>query len=1041
MYNMPLVRPLGEQMLRLEGLKNHASAALDAHARGRLITGLYPYQDLALPKILGKITGDLSQPQALIAQEQGLTSKQQVEAATSFGKSKLFTVLADTCGIGRPAHEGSPDPLRALFVSYRQIGAQQLYEACHKFTPHISASLYAGHKKSLAGDVVSLTYTGLDIMRKKQEAGEPTPLDGHYFDLILCDEAHHRWGIDFKESVDYFARNRIEVAMSGTPRVTPNNKDIPTTFRCSLRSIIALGKASAVQALSFATEYELYRTKRQVPATTEWDGAFSEHELAPLITNDQRNAQIVELIKVFAAQDRMVLTSAVPGQDCYHAKLLAALASEQYIVDPITGKSRKLVIEAVDGNMPRAKLHAILERSRVPFSEGGLDGITTVSLLEEAWDNPNVGALVVARPYEKIGLGQFVGRAMRRGRHEVTIIAELVDRAKNGPRSALLKEILDEPDYYSGQVIGTEEVAQRYNGMSGWKRGKGPSKTQNPQSFWRPPSSRMPIITPQMLSETLTRWQENATDYLEQLIREETYTTTQQGLGAPPEQSIQLARLYELPKVQASGVGINAFRNILEKEGQFECTLADGVTGPLCYVLEQEKVLAFIDQYTFSDVAPAGYINRESLSIKLGISRVTLKNLVKACGDIELETYRCPTSGRKLGHYSPEAVIRIEAALAARNHKKEPPAHLISLVDLAKDMGAEANMIGNYFTSSLGVKLEYYYPNAKATGPLLRYCTLDQAKMARKHYQHEPVPDTAVRFDKLADEFGMSEAEVVYVAKELDLEQLIKKGRVMTYVHNQIPSEEESSQEKPKFVYPYFCDDETANQQLREKLATISRQDAAGAARPIPKPTPADLPEAAYVPTAPDEVLPSSSVKSPTPNPIQRHKKSPESHPFSLILSQLEELSVGCNPDLLPAIIRRAGVVREVRQGQGGVWQGSANAITVIAEHIKQFRPAAPGMYSVTDLALRYSARKLLRRDIEAVAQQCTTADQLEAMRKWRVQQIGNRQVVDIFYNQQLMEYVVDDIETAIAHHNLPQLIGRPLGVASVSQPRRSPAG
>lgn len=930
-----------ERLLRQQGMRGYIEEYRLGMEQGTIDPGLLPYQEPHFPKVLDHFLTHLKTP--VNPQDPDLLDRltyvQTADAAMGFGKSFFLARMAEAVGIGRPAHQYSEAPLRALYLSYRTLGVDEIYKACSKFVPNITATRHEGAatKKSVSGQIVVMTYKALCHMIQAQAAGRPTVLDGHFFDLIGTDENHHRWAEEFRTAVDTVARGALEYGQSGTLRTSIKGREPPpVSFRHRIRTMVDDGDAPSVQLLGFPTGQELKAKPRTDDAYAELDQEFTLRETGPLALSTERNVQIVETLKKFASLGRVTLAGMIPGggqdgKSCLHARLIEELVNSETIVDPITGKERRLNFAAIGRFLPSDEVDNLLERSKIPFGEeDSIDGLLSTSLLTESWDNPNLGALLAACPYSYGQLAQLIGRLMRKGPHEVVILAQLLDRITGSRRPAFLPEVFDESEFFNGMVIGPKEVEEHYNTTTGWKKsspGRDPSAPKEPADKARgstPAPLSEVLILASAVQKSRVEWDDAMDVYLTErrdvpVVSEMIAAGQRLILDEPPKGSARLQDLFGLPNVAQSGIGKHALYDLL-RANDFTYSLVDVSGGAYeNYVHDGKGVIAFLEEYEFPDKKEEERRNLQELTVELSTSRQVLEGIVAKLAaeghDMTTESRRSLITKREEDTWGPAQIALFEAEIAARK-AAEPPepaegkAPLVLVSAAADEAGVSRKDYRRFIESTFNTTLDLYN-SPERDGRQAAYCTKEQKERAQFHFSLPKVPDDAILAEAIGQRFEKSVEEVIAAAEACGCKDAVKQGSQLLQVRVNTP---EGVRWAPgsEYAYPYFFETREAAATVRKYFKDQASKPAAEpvtaaasppetepkttpapkpqpqpAAEPQPEPQPATTRPAAKAAALPQPVTfvaatPASAPRSPappTPEPLPPPQTSPQPQP------------------------------------------------------------------------------------------------------------------------------------------------------------------
>jgi superfamily II DNA or RNA helicase len=214
-------------------------------------------------------------------------------------------------------------------------------------------------------------------------------IDPNKFELVIIDECHHATANTWRQVAEHFTP-RLRLGLTATPERADgaplNDLFDEITYSLNIRDAIERELLVKPVAIQTRTELSLERVKVRC-------GDFAGGELQAALDNDERNQLIVEKWQEHAA-DRKTLAFAAGIE---HSKSLATVFQAEGIA-----------ADYIYGNDPdRArKLEA--------FSFGEIQVLSNAMLLTTGFDQPDVGAIVFARPTKSRPLyAQMLGRGLR----------------------------------------------------------------------------------------------------------------------------------------------------------------------------------------------------------------------------------------------------------------------------------------------------------------------------------------------------------------------------------------------------------------------------------------------------------------------------------------------------------------------------------------------------------------------------------------------------------------------------------------------------
>lgn len=282
---------------------------------------------------------------------------------------------------------------RILFLVHRDELAQQAMEKFSLVWPEARAGLVKASSNDVDADVVVgsiQTLKNPNRLEAVKAAGE--------FSLVIADEAHHAVSESWQgvlTGVGVLPEPEEGVVLLGIT-ATPFRADKiglgqtfeKITYRRSILDMVRQGYLSDVRAFKLETKLDLSKVRTL-------GGDFNERDLALAVNTPRRNRVVVAGYKKHADGRKAV----VFGVDVEHAHALA----QAFMVHGVSAL-------AVWGSMPESERREALRK----FRDGEVQVLCNCSLLSEGWDEPSIGAVVMARPTRSPGLYiQAAGRGLR----------------------------------------------------------------------------------------------------------------------------------------------------------------------------------------------------------------------------------------------------------------------------------------------------------------------------------------------------------------------------------------------------------------------------------------------------------------------------------------------------------------------------------------------------------------------------------------------------------------------------------------------------
>jgi len=235
-----------------------------------------------------------------------------------------------------------------------------------------------------------------------------------YFELVVCDEAHHATSQSWQRVLDHFGAKRLGLT------ATPNRHDctkLGTVFDSvadvyEVDDAIRDGVLSPILVKTIILESVDFSRFRLTHA-----GDFHAEDMDKLMADeeDQKALHLIAKATIEESGDRRVL-GFMPGVASSHA-----LAN-------ICGRYRPGYARAVDGSMDTYDLRRTFDAHR----RGEFQALVNCNLAVEGYDDPGIECLSMGRPTKsKPLLLQMVGRGLRPGKPYCLIVEFTSNCAKH----------------------------------------------------------------------------------------------------------------------------------------------------------------------------------------------------------------------------------------------------------------------------------------------------------------------------------------------------------------------------------------------------------------------------------------------------------------------------------------------------------------------------------------------------------------------------------------------------------------------------------
>ncbi len=305
--------------------------------------------------------------------------RQLIALPTGMGKTVIF--------VNVPKHRGMTG--RTLVLVHRKELAEQALEKFRRWNPKI-AGIEMGSRS--VGPEVQIIIASVQSLANRLGDRRFLP---HFFDTIICDEAHHSAARSYQRIFDHFGvldadNEKLLLGVTATPFRT-DEKPLSKTYeelvyRMELPEAIRQGWLTDIRGFTVRTETSLDK----VHSGRE---DFIEAELGRAVNNPTRNESVVRSWMQLG-DNRQAVGFTVNVQ---HAKDLAE-----------TFKYYGIPAEAVWGGDRRRE-----EKIR-QHKKGELKVLCNCNVLTEGYDDWRIGCIVMARPTKsRLLFVQMAGRGLR----------------------------------------------------------------------------------------------------------------------------------------------------------------------------------------------------------------------------------------------------------------------------------------------------------------------------------------------------------------------------------------------------------------------------------------------------------------------------------------------------------------------------------------------------------------------------------------------------------------------------------------------------
>lgn len=294
--------------------------------------------------------------------------RQLVSLPTGVGKTVLAAHIAQQFN-------------RVLFLVHRQELLQQAIKTFQRVTPDASVGWIWGDRTDIGARFV------VGMIQTVHARLEKLPPDT--FDLVIIDEAHHAAAKTWRRVADHFTP-ALRLGLSATPErkdgAPLSNLFDEIVYHLDIRTAIADGLLVRPKASQIITSQSLDNVRSLA-------GDFNEGDLQASVNTPRRNQIVLESYLGQAPGRKAVAFTA----GVQHAKDLAELFCSAGV--------RAAWVAGDDDERDR-KIHQL--------GTGELDVLMNAMILTEGFDEPSIGAVLMARPTKSRPLyAQMIGRGLR----------------------------------------------------------------------------------------------------------------------------------------------------------------------------------------------------------------------------------------------------------------------------------------------------------------------------------------------------------------------------------------------------------------------------------------------------------------------------------------------------------------------------------------------------------------------------------------------------------------------------------------------------
>ena len=362
--------------------------------------------------------------------------KQLVVLPTGAGKTVIFSNIPQTI----------KDSLPMLVLAHRGELLTQAKDKILWSNPQLDVQIEKAEDTADLCDVVVASVPTLG--RADSQRILKYPKD--YFKTIIIDEAHHAAAETYRRILDYFTPKFL-LGVTATPqrsdsvRLTDVFDEI--TYYKTIQDLIQEGYLCRLVGYRIKTDTDISEVETS-------HGDYMASQLEDTINTPTRNAIVVKSYFEFAQNKKAV----VFASGVKHARDLAASFAQ-----------KQIPVRVILGDTPDDER----KQSLADFASGTIKVIVNVGVLTEGFDEPSIGAIILARPTRSSLLyTQIVGRGTRlfEGKDNCIII-DIADTTK-GKKPLGLPTLLGMPPEFDLKGQDLVDVAEKYKELEDYCPGE-----------------------------------------------------------------------------------------------------------------------------------------------------------------------------------------------------------------------------------------------------------------------------------------------------------------------------------------------------------------------------------------------------------------------------------------------------------------------------------------------------------------------------------------------------------------------------------------
>ena len=286
-----------------------------------------------------------------------------------------------------------------ILVPTKQLKIDTIKKVNFRFENELHAKIFISEEKN--SQILIQTYSWMSRYYQKFNS-----LD---FDYIAVDEAHHAVAPTLQKVIQYFNPQMLLGLTATDKRLDEKSlAEIFGKYESSLTLIEAIKQDILAPIKAFRVKSNIDLSEVRFNGKDYYSTDLQKTVIAP-----SRDQLIVDVLKKYFVDKTMSFKSGlIFCVSVSHAKKVAKLLQDN-----------EISCEAVSGNDNNSQKY--IEE----YQNGGIQFLTTCSLLNEGWDSPRTSIIVMARPtMSKVLYTQQIGRGTRKYKDkEALYVIDIVD--------------------------------------------------------------------------------------------------------------------------------------------------------------------------------------------------------------------------------------------------------------------------------------------------------------------------------------------------------------------------------------------------------------------------------------------------------------------------------------------------------------------------------------------------------------------------------------------------------------------------------------